>query len=162
MFLTGMDKFASYYAHNDYQKKINTHACLVPTGKKCPSCEADVPKRLQTIVLFWDIDEEKVLVWDTSRTHMSVVYSKIDEYPEDYLEMAFSIKRIGNGNKTSYDMSPILRLKADEKEKAEKRFSAEIPDLDKLVNVKKPEELTEILAGIAGDYQLPETPESVF
>lgn len=93
---------------------------------------------------------------------MNTVYSKVDEYPEDYREMAFTIKRMGSGNKTSYDMSPILRLKPDEKEKADKRHSAEIPELDKLVNVKKPEELTAMLAGILGDANLPETPENVF
>lgn len=162
MFLTGTEKFASYYAHNDFQRKINTHACLAPTGQSCPSCEAGIPRRLQTIVLFWDIDEEKILVWDTVKKHMNAVYSKIDEYPEDYLDMAFTIKRIGGGNQTAYDMSPILRLKPEEKERADKRDGAEIPELDKLVNVKTPEELRQMLAGIISDSELPSTPEAEF
>lgn len=162
MFLTGMGEFASYWAHDDYQRRINTHACLAPEGKRCPSCEAGITRRLHTVVLFWEIDDEKVLVWDTVKKHMNSVYSKIDEYPEDYLEMPFTIKRIGDGNQTVYDMSPIMRLKPEEKERAEKRKDAEMPELDRLVNVKKPEEMESMLAGILGGSELPETPESIF
>ena len=147
MFLSGADEFISYWAHNDVLRGITTHACLEPTGVACPSCQGNVQRRLQTLVLFWDVDNERILVWDVPKKHMKTVYSVIENYPDEYLDMVFIIKRIGKGNQTRYDFSPLLRLTHDEESKAEGRYNAKKPDKEKLIRFNKPEELSKMLSG---------------
>lgn len=81
MFIGGEEEFSLYVAHTDYDRNIITHPCLAPSGVECPTCQAGIPTRFKTVVLFWDIDRLKILVWDIVKKHMRTIYNLIDKYP---------------------------------------------------------------------------------
>lgn len=144
MFIGGEEEFSSYVAHTDYDRNIITHPCLAPAGVECPSCQAGIPTKFKTVVLFWDIDRLKILVWDTVKKHMLTIYNLIDKYP-GYLEMAFTIRRNGKDSKTEYIFTPIHDLTEEEKERCEIRKQIVVPPIESLINLKTPDEIVSML-----------------
>lgn len=155
MFVRGQEDFSSYLAHSDYERKINTHPCLASAGIECPSCQAGIPTKFKTVILFWDIDRLKILVWDTVKKHMLTIYNLVDKYPENYLDLAFTIRRIGKESKTEYIFTPINDLTPEEKERCEIRKQADIPKIESVINLKTPDEIIDMLVNKLPHSALP-------
>ncbi|MDA8440762.1 MAG: hypothetical protein M0Z55_00065 [Peptococcaceae bacterium] len=102
-------KFPNYYGHGDFAKKIPSHVCTAPrAGMPCLSCDAEVKRSVKYLVPLYDVDKKEVIIWDTSKTHVSSVYAIIDTYGEDVCDEIFQLKRTGAGAKdTSYSFIPL-------------------------------------------------------
>lgn len=148
MFMTREEYFINYLVHNDKSQNITTHACLEPTGVSCPSCIRNIARRKQNIILFWDIDEEQIQAFNVPEKHLKTVTGIIKEYPTNYTNMVFKLKRIGKGKYTRYEISPIKELTPEEMTKADSRKAADIPDKNKLIKFKTPGEIEKMYSSV--------------
>jgi hypothetical protein len=101
--------FPNYAGHGDYNLKIPSHVCTAPRpGMSCKSCDAGIKRSIKYLVPMWDVDKKEVVIFDTSKKHISSVYSIIDTYGEDVKDEVFLLKRTGAGAQdTSYNFIPL-------------------------------------------------------
>lgn len=90
-------KFPNYYCHGDYNEKIPSHVCTAPRPEmKCKSCEAGVKRTVKYLVPLYDLDKKAIVLWDTSKKHVSAVYGVIEAYGDDVNAEVFQLKRTGS------------------------------------------------------------------
>ena len=128
--LTAFD-YTTYEAHGSFDKGIFTTPCINPTGdgeNRCLMCEAsknDSHKELKPstrfLFAFYDIDMEMVRYIEVSYTQGISMMDDIDENADELDSFAFTLKRSGEGTKTTYKLSPILSMKKKDPE-AQERF----------------------------------------
>lgn len=105
-----LDKdFPNYAGHGDFAQKIPSHICTAPrAGMPCKSCDAGIKRSIKYLVPMYDCDSKQVVLFDTSKKHVSTVYSIIDTYEEDVYNEVFLLKRSGSGPQdTSYSFIPL-------------------------------------------------------
>lgn len=136
--LLGTTDYVEYKAQGDFNLGIFTTPDIEPmTGKPSPYTVASnsgiekfsslYPKK-RYLFAFADIDTGEIRVWDASKTQGSSMMDLIEEYAESVDEVAFTLKRTGTKVETSYNLIPIMKLKADDKEKFHKFDGAEVPE----------------------------------
>lgn len=140
-------EFVEYNSHGSFDLNIYTQPCILPTGSRCAFDEAvkyvdeqgvtkdDVEHELykfrnlyakpRYLFAFYDIDEKTVRLFDASKEQARKIMSDIEEYSDSLEELAFNFKRSGTSSSTTYGLSPILKLKAEDKAKFEE-FSGEV------------------------------------
>jgi hypothetical protein len=134
--LLGKADYAEYLAHGDYNLGILTQPCIEPLGKECPMCIAansGVPKfdklyaKKRYLFAFADIDSGEIRVWDATKNQGEAMMDLIDEYADVIDEVAFTFKRTGNKNETTYNLIPIMKLKEEDKAKFAKFDGQTVP-----------------------------------
>ncbi len=121
------EDYTAYEAHGSFEKNIWTTPCIDPTGEgdqRCLHCEAykaddnfkELKPSTRFMFAFYDIDLGMVRYIDVSYGQGAKLIDDIEEYEEDLDEYAFTLKRQGTGTKTAYKLSPILKLKGDDKQ----------------------------------------------
>jgi hypothetical protein len=137
--------YVEYLSHGDFALGIYTQPCTLPLGRPCAFDEVvkivkDLPKdhelkkferlyaKPRYVFAFADIDAGEIRFWDASKSQAKVIIQQIEEYKEDLSEIAFTFKRTGNKNETTYSLNPILRLKGDDVEKFHKFEGMEVTD----------------------------------
>lgn len=147
--------YTTYESHGSYGNGIFTTPCTNPKDHegnplvkdgRCLYCEAvekgyeveDLKSKTRFLFAFYDIDMEMVRVLEVSYNQGTSLIDDIDKYEEDLNDFAFELTRKGSGTKTSYALSPVLRMKGEVKEafdKAEgKTVDAEL--FEKILYVK--------------------------
>ncbi|MFT4413238.1 hypothetical protein ACLM5H_05180 [Fredinandcohnia humi] len=138
--------YVRYMSHGSYVHGIWTQPCLKPAGKNCAICEANDAKveefdglyaKERYLFAFADIDEGMIRVFDATKGQAEQLVDTIEQYAEDLQDVAFTFKRTGNKTDTTYTLNPILRLKADDKEKFEK-FNEEVVEDEFFETVLQP------------------------
>lgn len=135
----GAEDYTTYEAHGSFDKGIWTSPCIDPQGtgeKRCLHCEAskadekfkDLKASTRFLFAFYDIDMELVRYIDVSYGQGGKLMDDIEEYEESLNDVAFTLKRQGEGTKTAYKISPILKLKAPDQEKFDKAEGLEVEE----------------------------------
>lgn len=146
-----------YKSHGDFNKGIYTSPCIEPAGVECPYCVASQSgvegwdtfyARKRYLFVFFDIDTQALRVWDASKQQGEALLKLMEEYDESIEDMAFTFKRTGAGaSDTSYNLIPILKLKAEDKEKFEAGADVDVPEdfLDSVLIPRTREQMIENL-----------------
>lgn len=130
--LLGTEDFVEYKAVSGFNLGVYTQPSLEPLGQKDYFVEASklakdgkvdekfkvLYPRSRYLVAMADIGTGIVRVWDASKAQFNKFVSDLEEYKEiiaDGEELVFTFKRTGNKTETSYSLSPVMRLKADDK-----------------------------------------------
>lgn len=139
------EEYVEYSAHGDFNLGIYTQPCILPTGSRCAFDEvadhlrelgqefddnklpADHPlapftklyAKPRFLFAFYDIDEQMIRLFDASKDQAKKIIDDIEQYEEDLDVYAFTFKRTGEKTATTYGLSPILKLKAEDKAKFE-------------------------------------------
>ncbi|UKL30024.1 hypothetical protein [Bacillus phage PK2] len=124
------EDYTTYEAHGSFEKGIWTTPCINPTGEgeaRCLHCEAskhegfkDLKSSTRFLFAFYDFDMEMIRYIDVSYGQGGKLMDDIEEYEEDLNDYGFTLKRQGEGTKTAYKLSPILKLKGADKEAFDK------------------------------------------
>jgi hypothetical protein len=142
------EDFTTYEAHGSFEKGIWTTPCIDPKGtgeQRCLMCEAskheshkDLKSSTRFLFAFYDIDMEMIRYIDVSYGQGGTLMDDIEEYEESIGDVAFTLKRQGEGTKTAYKLSPILKLKGTDKEAFEKAEGLQLEDnfFDKALYIK--------------------------
>jgi hypothetical protein len=138
--LLSNEDFTTYEAHGSFEKGLYTSPCTNPTGdgeSRCLMCEAskhegfkDLKSATRFLFAFYDIDMEMVRYIDVSYTQGGSLMDDIEENEESLEDFAFTLKRSGEGTKTTYKLNAILSLKKDKEAQArfEKAAKVEIEE----------------------------------
>jgi hypothetical protein len=122
----GLTDYIEYKAHSDFNNKVYTQPCIVPTGAVCPFCVASkagieefkgLYAKKRYLFALADLNTGKIRVWDCSYGQAKDLLGQINEYKDDINEVAFNFKRTGAKKDTTYKLNPILKLKGDDIEK---------------------------------------------
>ncbi|MBC9786396.1 hypothetical protein H1S01_18230 [Heliobacterium chlorum] len=124
--LLSTEDYCEYLAHASYANGIYTQPCITPVGEKCALCEASNVKakgfdglyaKKRYLFAFADIDMGQLRLFDATKGQAQQLIAAIEQYAYDLETYAFLFKRTGNKVDTNYSLSPILRLKHEDKEK---------------------------------------------
>lgn len=136
--LLSNEDYTTYEAHGSFDKGIWNTPCIDPEGtgeKRCLHCEAsklekfkDLKATTRFLFAFYDIDMELVRYIDVSYGQGGTLMDDIEEYEESINDVAFVLKRQGEGTKTAYKLSPILKLKGDDQGKFDKAEGVAVED----------------------------------
>lgn len=123
--------YTTYEAHGSFDKGLWNTPCINPDGKgeeRCLHCEAykhekfkDLKPTTRFLFGFYDIDMEMVRYLEVSYTQGTSLMDDIEENSESIEDFAFTLKRSGEGTKTTYKLSAILGMKKKDPE-AQERF----------------------------------------
>lgn len=145
--LTAED-FTTYESHGFYNKGIYTAPCINPTGdgeQRCLFCEAskfegweELAGKTRFLFAFFDIDAGIIRYIDVSYTQGTSLMDDIEEFEDSIEDFAFTLKRSGTGTKTTYKLSPIMKLNAEDKEKFNAGDGQKVPEefYEKVLYVK--------------------------
>lgn len=107
----GAFDYTTYEAHGSFEKGIWTTPCINPTGEgeeRCLMCEAskhegwkDLKATTRFLFAFYDIDMEMIRYIDVSYTQGTSLMDDIEENEDSLDEFAFTLKRSGEGTKTT-------------------------------------------------------------
>lgn len=128
--------YTTYESHGSFEKGIWSSPCINPlkeADQRCLYCEAskhegfeDLKSSTRFLFAFYDIDLEMLRYIDVSYNQGGTLIDDIDQYGEDLDDYAFTLKRQGSGTKTSYKLSPILKIKGEDKEHFDKADGLEV------------------------------------
>lgn len=129
--ILGAYDYTTYEAHGSFEKGVWNTPCIDPDGtgeKRCLHCEAskvegfkDLKSTTRFLFAFYDIDMEMIRYIEVSYTQGCSLMDDIEENEEDIEDTAFILKRSGEGTKTTYKLSAILKLGKKDPE-AQERF----------------------------------------
>nr|BDD45012.1 hypothetical protein 7 [Bacillaceae bacterium] len=125
--------YVAYKGHTHYQNGIYTQPCIKVAGERCLLCEAanydgDLIERdkegksvwasmyakKRVLFAFVDLEEDMIRVFDATKNQADGLISTIDEYAEELEDIAFTFKRTGERNETTYSLNPIMPKKMKE------------------------------------------------
>jgi hypothetical protein len=144
--LLSSEDYIEYLAHGNYNLGIYTQPCIEPTGVPCAICEAakaeleafkGLYRKRRYLFAMADIDEGMIRYFDATKGQAKLLIEQIEGYEESLGEVAFIFKRTGDKTETTYILSPILKMKAPDKEKFAK-FDDVTPDEDMYETILQP------------------------
>ena len=118
--------------------------CLRMPGdpiEKCPLCEAGIPARAARFVIMYQLDDQKVKIWERGRQFISKLQGLINRY-SPLSEHVFEIERHGRAGdqSTKYEIYPVDNVQAEDVSQMDK------PELEgSLVLQKTVDEMNEYL-----------------
>ena len=118
--------------------------CLRMPGdpiEKCPLCEAGIPARAARFVIMYQLDDQKVKIWERGRQFISKLQGLINRY-SPLSEHVFEIERHGRAGdqSTKYEIYPVDNVQAEDVSQMDK------PELEgSLVLQKSADEMNEYL-----------------
>lgn len=133
--------YVEYLSHSSFTHKVYTQPCVSVLGQECPLCVASKSgiedfdqlfARKRYLFIFADMQSGELKALDVSKNQAKKLISDIEEYKEDLSEIAFNLKKVGEGTNTGYTLAPILRMKAED----EAQFNAcsELEVTDEFLN----------------------------
>ncbi|MTV50779.1 hypothetical protein GJ688_17750 [Heliobacillus mobilis] len=131
------EDYVEYRAHGSFQQGIYTQPCIQPAGQKCAHCEASqsgleeyegLRARKRYLFAMADLDEGMIRVFDGSRGQAQGLIDTIENYADHLKDLAFIFKRTGSKTDTTYTLNPIIKLKADDREKFEQFSETTVED----------------------------------
>jgi hypothetical protein len=145
--LTKFD-YVAYKAHGHYAKGLHTQPCIKVAGERCLLCEAanydgdlvekdkdgksewnSMYAKKRVLFAFVDLEEDMIRVFDATKAQADGLIATIDEYADELDSIAFTFKRVGEKNETSYTLSPIMPKKmAEVQEVFDKYDEVTVPD----------------------------------
>jgi hypothetical protein len=163
----GAFDYTTYESHGSFDKGLWNTPCINPTGdgdKRCLHCEAskhegfkDLKATTRFLFAFYDIDMEMVRYIDVSYTQGTSLMDDIEENDESLEDFAFTLKRSGEGTKTTYKLSAILSLKKDKeaKERFDKAEGETVPEdfFEKALYIKSTNQMAIDLENIKFDVE---------
>lgn len=111
------EDYVEYISHGSYLNGIYTQPCITVTGQRCLHCEAskvgeekfkDLFGKKRYIFAFYDVDDRSLRAFDASKSQATGLMDTIEEYTDCLEEVAFTLKRTGNGLDTKYKLTPIM------------------------------------------------------
>ncbi|PEM08521.1 hypothetical protein [Bacillus wiedmannii] len=154
--LLGVADYVEYMAHGDFNLGIYTQPCIHPLGKECPLCIASksgvegfdkLYAKKRYLMAFADIDTGEIRVWDATKGQGQSMMDLIDEYAEVIDEVAFTLKRTGTKTETKFNLMPIMKLSAEDKEKFAAFDGVKVPEdfFEKVLIPRTEEQMIEAL-----------------
>lgn len=134
--LSAMD-YVEYLAHSSFTHKVYTQPCVSVIGKECALCSASksgvegfdvLYPRKRYIFVVGDMVSGELKALDVSKNQAKKLIADIEEYKDALDEIAFNLKKTGEGTSTGYSLSPILRMKGDESAQFEACGDLEVTD----------------------------------
>lgn len=134
------EDYTTYEAHGSFEKGIFTTPCINPNSDgehRCLMCEAskldkfkDLKSSTRFLFAFYDIDMEMVRYIDVSYTQGGSLLDDIESNADELDDFAFTLKRVGEGTKTTYKLTAILSLKKDPEalERFQKADGEKVPE----------------------------------
>lgn len=129
--------YVEYSSHSSFAHKVYTQPCPSVTGQECALCKAatsglegfDALKpRKRYVFVFADLLTKTLKALDVSKNQAKSLISTIEEYKDDLGELAFTLKRVGEGTSTTYTLSPVIKMKGDEPAQFEACSDLEVTD----------------------------------
>lgn len=120
--LSAMD-YVEYLAHASFTHKVYTQPCVAVAGQECALCKAAksgiedfdaLTPRKRYVFVFGDLATGTLKALDVSKNQAKALISAIEEYKEELGELAFTLKKVGEGTSTGYSLSPVIKMKGDE------------------------------------------------
>lgn len=152
--LLGSEDFVEYQAVSSFNLGVYTQPSREPLGEKDYFVEASklanagtvdekfkslYPKKRYLIAMA-DVVTGKLRAWDASKSQFNSFVANLEEYKElvdEGEEVLFTFKRTGNKTETTYTLQPVLRMKADDKEKYH-AFDGQVATLDFFESLLQP------------------------
>lgn len=134
--LTAMD-YVEYLAHSSFTHKVYTQPCVSVIGQECALCTASksgvegfdvLYPRKRYVFVFADMVSGELKALDVSKNQAKKLIADIEEYKDDLSEIAFNLKKTGEGTNTGYSLNPILKMKGDEPAQFEACAELEVTD----------------------------------
>lgn len=133
------DDYVEYLAHSSFTHKVYTQPCVSVLGQECALCTASksgiadydaLAPRKRYVFVFADLTTGELKALDVSKNQAKALISAIEEYADEILdgELAFTLKKVGDGTSTGYSLSPIIKMKGDEPAQFEKCGELEVTD----------------------------------
>lgn len=131
------DDYVEYLAHSSFTHKVYTQPCVGVIGQECALCKASksgiegfdaLYAKKRYLFVFADMTSDELKVLDVSKNQAKKLISDIEEYKEDLNELAFNLKKVGEGTNTGYTLSPIIRMKDVDKSQFEACEGLEVTD----------------------------------
>ena len=129
--------YVEYLAHSSFTHKVYTQPCVSVLGNECALCTASksgiadfdaLTPRKRYVFVFADLVSGELKALDVSKNQAKALISAIEEYAEELGELAFTLKKVGDGTSTGYSLSPIIKMKGDEPAQFEKCGELEVTD----------------------------------
>lgn len=138
-------KFVTYAQHGDFEKKIQSHACLDPKGRKdCPSCKAGVARTTKTIIAMYNIETGEIVVRDMAKGNMENVYKALDTYGDDLTTDTFDFSL---GEKGALSVMYVKPKKGEEFAPTPADVVIDDDLLSYVMGVRTPDEILDLIAG---------------
>lgn len=135
--ILGLNDYVEYLAHSSFNHKIYTQPCVAVTGANCPLCiasksgvegyEALVPRK-RYIFAVGDMESGEIKILDVSKNQAKKLIADIEEYKEDINDIAFNLKKVGEGTSTGYSLNPILKMRGNDQELFDALEGVEVTD----------------------------------
>ena len=109
--------------------------------EKCPLCEAGIPARAARFILMYQLDDQKIKIWERGRQFISKLQGLINRY-SPLSGHVFEIERHGRAGdqSTKYEIYPVDNVQAEDVSQMDK------PELEgSLVLQKTADEMSEYL-----------------
>lgn len=129
--------YVEYLSHSSFTHKVYTQPCVSVIGKECALCTASksgiegfdvLYAKKRYIFVFADMQSGELKALDVSKNQAKTLIANIEEYREDLDEIAFNLKKTGEGTNTGYSLNPILKMKGDEPSQFEACAELEVTD----------------------------------
>ena len=132
------DTVREYMAQGDFNLGIYTQPDISPLldGEPSPltvAANSGIEKfsglysKKRYLFVFADIDTGALRVWDSSKTQGKAMLELLAEYSDSINDVAFTFKRTGDKKETTYNLIPIMKLKAEDKEKFDALAAVKVP-----------------------------------
>lgn len=132
------DTVREYMAQGDFNLGIYTQPDISPLldGEPSPltvAANSGIEKfsglysKKRYLFVFADIDTGALRVWDSSKTQGKAMLELLAEYSDSINDVAFTFKRTGDKKETTYNLIPIMKLKAEDKEKFDALAKIDVP-----------------------------------
>lgn len=134
--LTAND-YVEYLAHASFTHKVYTQPCVSVIGQECALCKASksgigdfdaLYPRKRYIFVFAELSTGELKSLDVSKNQAKKLIADIEEYREELGEIAFTLKKTGEGTNTGYSLNPVLKMKGDEPTQFEACGELEVTD----------------------------------
>lgn len=144
-------------------KNIPSHACLDPKAKRegrettCPSCKADVPKSTRTLVFWYNIDTDQIVVRDVAKKNMASIYDVVDTYADTIGDTVF---KVAQGTQGALSILPVPAKKGETFPPTPEDLVIDAGILTYVMGVRTEAEILELIAGKTGDQANDENAET--
>lgn len=121
--IMSVNDYVEYLAHSSFTHKVYTQPCVAVAGHECALCTASksgiegfdtLYAKKRYIFVFGDMASGELKALDVSKNQAKALISAIEEYAEDLNDIAFNLKKTGEGTNTGYSLNPILKMKGEE------------------------------------------------
>lgn len=135
--IMSVNDYVEYLSHSSFTHKIYTQPCVAVAGQECALCTASksgiegfetLYAKKRYVFVFGDMASGELKALDVSKNQAKALISAIEEYADDLNDIAFNLKKTGEGTNTGYSLNPILKMKGEEPAQFEGLEGLEVTD----------------------------------